>query len=160
TPAKGTIQTEVRATLSVDWSKAPTGTTQVPVTITGSDGTSVVVQAVVDNPAATRLAGFIESNGYVAIEADHYSRAVGGGGVTWQVIPDIGRTGNGVTPAPVTASPVTAGGSSPHLEYTATFFTTGPVTVWAYLSPRNNVFPQNTTDGLHYAVSIDDETPQ
>src|SRR5262249_4264592 len=35
TPAKGTIQTEVRATLSVDWSKAPTGTTQVPVTITG-----------------------------------------------------------------------------------------------------------------------------
>jgi hypothetical protein len=35
--------------------------------------------------------------------------------------------------------------------------TTGPVTVWAYLSPRNNVHP---TDGLSYAVSIDDGPPQ
>jgi len=38
-----------------------------------------------------------------------------------------------------------------------TLFTTGQVTVWAFLSPRNNVLP---TDGLHYAMSIDDEVPQ
>jgi hypothetical protein len=38
-----------------------------------------------------------------------------------------------------------------------TLTTTGPVKVSAYLSPRNNVFP---TSGLHYAVSIDGETPQ
>jgi len=38
-----------------------------------------------------------------------------------------------------------------------TLFTTGQVTVWAYLSPRANVRP---TDGLHYAVSIDDSPPQ
>jgi hypothetical protein len=31
------------------------------------------------------------------------------------------------------------------------------VTVWTYLSPRANVLP---TDGLHYAVSIDDAAPQ
>jgi hypothetical protein len=36
-------------------------------------------------------------------------------------------------------------------------FSTGPVTVSAYLSPRNNVLP---TPGLRYAVSVDDETPQ
>ena len=34
-----------------------------------------------------------------------------------------------------------------------TLTTTGPVKVTAYLSPRNNVLP---TDGLKYAVSIDD----
>ena len=34
-----------------------------------------------------------------------------------------------------------------------TLFTTGQVTVWAYVSPRANVFP---TDGLRYAISIDD----
>ncbi|MGK4002455.1 hypothetical protein WMF31_07520 [Sorangium sp. So ce1036] len=36
-------------------------------------------------------------------------------------------------------------------------FTGGRVTVWAYLSPRNNVLH---TDGLKYAVSIDDGQPQ
>ena len=160
TPASGQVTDEVRVTLSVDWSKAPTGTAQVPVTVTGSEGTSVTVQAVIDNPAGVQLAGFVESNGYVSVEADHYSSAVGAGGVTWQRIPDIGLTGSGMTPAPVTASTVTAGGSSPHLEYTVTLFTTGPVTVWAYLSPRANVFPAATTPGLRYAVSIDDDTPQ
>jgi len=35
--------------------------------------------------------------------------------------------------------------------------TTGPVTVWVYLSPRNNV---HNTDGLTYAVSLDGQPPQ
>jgi hypothetical protein len=34
-----------------------------------------------------------------------------------------------------------------------TLFTAGPVAVWAYLSPRNNVLSGN---GIRYAVSIDD----
>jgi len=158
-PSRGTVQSQVRATLSVDWSKAPAGTTQVPITINGPGGKSVVVQAPVVNPAvpARGLAGFVEANGYVSMEADHFSRAVGAGPVSWMRIPDIGRTGSGMTPVPVTASAVTPGGSSPRLEYTMTLFTTGQVTVWAYLSPRANVF---ATDGLKYAVSIDDEAPQ
>lgn len=36
-------------------------------------------------------------------------------------------------------------------------FTSGPIEVWAYLSPRNNVL---SGDGLRYAVSLDDEPPQ
>jgi hypothetical protein len=153
-PSGGRVTSQVRATVSVDWDRAPAGTTQVPITITGPGGSSVVVQAPVQNPAVphSRLAGFIEANGYVSIEADHYSNAVGSGSVSWSRIPDIGRTGSGMTPAPVTASRLTPGGSSPRLEYAITLFTTGQVTVWAYLSPRANVLP---TDGLHYAVSID-----
>ena len=57
----------------------------------------------------------------------------------------------------MTASSRTPGGNSPRLEYDMQFFTTGPVKVWAYLSPRNNVLP---TDGLRYAISIDGEAPQ
>jgi hypothetical protein len=155
TPSRGRVQSQVRATVSVDWSRAPSGTTQVPITITGPGGASVVVQAPLVNPAVSRgsLAGFIEANGYVSMEADHFSKAVGAAPVSWMRIPDIGRTGSGMTPAPVTAGRVTPGGSSPRLEYTMTLFSTGPVTVWAYISPRANVLP---TDGLHYAVSIDD----
>jgi len=158
-PSRGHVTSQVRATVSVDWSRAPHGTTAVPITITGPGGASVVVQAPVVNPAVPggRLAGFIEANGYVSMEADHFSRAVGAGPVSWMRIPDIGRTGSGMTPAPVTAARLTPGGASPRLEYAMTLFTTGQVTVWTYLSPRANVLP---TDGLHYAVSIDDAAPQ
>ncbi|HEX6523123.1 MAG TPA: glycosyl hydrolase 115 family protein [Streptosporangiaceae bacterium] len=158
-PGRGRVTSQVRATVTVDWSRAPAGTTQVPLTITGPGGTSVVVQAPVENPRVplTGLAGFIEANGYVSIEADHYSRAVRSGPTSWIRIPDIGRTGSGMTPVPVTASRLTPGGASPRLEYTMTLFTTGQVTVWAYLSPRANVLP---TDGLHYAISIDGASPQ
>jgi hypothetical protein len=158
-PDHGRVTSSVRATVNVDWSRAPAGTTQVPITVTGPGGASVVVQALADNPAVSSggLAGFIEANGYVSMEADHFSKAVGSAFVSWMRIPDIGRTGAGMTPAPVTAAAQTPGGGSPRLEYTLTLFTTGHVTVWAYLSPRANVLP---TDGLKYAISINDATPQ
>jgi hypothetical protein len=158
TPSSGRVDKQVRATLRVDWSRAPKGTTQVPVTVTGANGSAVVVRAIVNNVDLPRRAtGFVEANGYVSIEADHYSRAVGGSGVSWRRIPDIGRTGAGMTPSPVTAASQTPGANSPHLEYTVNLTTTGPVKVWAYLSPRNNV---RWTDGLKYAISIDDGAPQ
>lgn len=57
----------------------------------------------------------------------------------------------------LTAARQTPGGRSPRPEYRVSLFTTGPVTVYAYLSPRNNALP---TDGLTYAVSFDDAAPQ
>jgi hypothetical protein len=131
----------------------------VPITITGPGGSSVVVQAPIDNPGVprSRLAGFVEANGYVSMEADHFTRVVNSGTISWLRIPDIGRTGAGMTPFPVTAVSQTPGGASPRLEYTFTLFRTGRVTIWAFLSPRNNVLP---TDGLKYAISVDDQPPQ
>ncbi|MFE9783402.1 glycosyl hydrolase 115 family protein [Streptomyces sp. NPDC005775] len=156
---RGRVEQQDRITLRVDWDRAPKGLTEVPVTVTGPLGQAVVVKAVVDRPALSRsrLDGFVEANGYVSIEADHYSRAVAGGGISWQRIPDIGRTGAGMEPFPVTAPRQAPGGGSPRLEYRVSLFTTGPVTVHAYLSPRNNPLP---TDGLTYAVSLDDAPPQ
>src|SRR5581483_7080169 len=101
--------------------------------------------------------GFVEANGYLAMEAEHFTRAVSSGTVSWLRIPDIGRTGGGLTPVPVTAASQAPGGASPRLEYTMTLFTAGQVTVWAFLSPSNDVLP---TDGLKYAISVDDQPPQ
>ena len=159
TPPRGRVDTQVRVTVRVDWSRAPKGTSLVPITISGPGGSSVVVQAPIDNPDVprSRLAGFVEANGYVSILADHFTRAVHAGAVRWQRIPDIGRSGAGMTPFPVTAASQTPGGASPRLEYSMSLFTTGQVTVWAYLSPRNNILP---TDGLKYAVSVDGDAPQ
>ncbi|MFD7864299.1 glycosyl hydrolase 115 family protein [Streptomyces sp. NPDC059783] len=156
---RGRVTDQDRITLRVDWDRAPRGTTEVPITVTGPAGREVVVTAVVDRPALSgaRPEGFVEANGYVSIEADHVTRAVGGRGITWQRIPGIGRTGAGMEPFPVTAARQVPGGRGPRLEYRVTLFTTGPVTVHAYLSPRNNPLP---TDGLTYAVSFDDDAPR
>ncbi len=149
-PGRGTVDKEVRATVQVDWSRAPKGTTEVPLTVTGA-GRTVVVHAVVDNAVQRPKRGFVEANGYASMQADHATRVVG----DWQRIPDIGRDGAGMRPDPVTAPRREPDG--PRLEYAMNLTTTGPVTVWVYLSPRNNVHP---TDGLTYAVSLDGQPPQ
>ena len=158
-PSSGTVDKQTRATLNVDWHRAPAGTTQVPITVTGSEGTTVTVTATVFNPdrRTIRGDGFVEANGYVSIEADHYTRAVGSGAISWARVADIGRTGSGMQAVPITAPSQTPGGSSPRLEYAMTLFTSGSVTVWAYLSPRNDVLRGT---GLSYAISFDDQTPQ
>ncbi len=150
--SRGTVTKEVRAFVHVDWSRAPKGVTRVPITVSGPQG-SVEVTAVVDNRAQHPRRGYVEAGGYVSIPAEQPSRVVG----DWLRIPDIGRDGDGMQPTPVTAPRVVPGGDSPRLEYTVNLTTTGPVTVWVYLSPRNNVHP---TDGLSYAVSLDGAPPQ
>jgi glycosyl hydrolase family 115 (putative glucuronidase)/glycosyl hydrolase family 115 len=141
TPSAGTVRDQVRAVITVDWRRAPRGVTSVPITITGA-GTTTVVPVSIENPTL-RPAGFLEANGYVAIEADHYRRKSG----NWLLLPGIGKTGNGLLSLDGTG----------RLDYPITLTSSGPVTVTAYLSPRNNTRP---TDGLKYAVSIDGATPQ
>jgi hypothetical protein len=160
TPTSGTVEDEQRLWVSVDWEQAPTGAQRALITITGPEGRQVVVQAEVFNPASPardEVTGFVESNGYVSMEADHYSEAVGAGAVTWQRIPNLGRTGSAMTPFPVTAERQTPGGDSPHLAYRVYIHEPSAVELQAYLSPS---FDFTGTDGLRYAVSFDDAAPQ
>jgi hypothetical protein len=95
---------------------------------------------------------------YAALDAENYTQAVNAGPITWQRLPDLGRTAGAVTAMPTNVAPTAApGGSSPHLEYRISLPQAGPVTVSAYLAPTLDF--TNTT-GLRYAVSIDDEAPQ
>jgi hypothetical protein len=108
--------------------------------------------------AAAPKASADDKPNYVSLDADHYALAVNAGPITWQRLPDLGRTAGAVTAMPVTAAPTaTPGGASPHLEYRITLAQAGPVTVQAYLAPTLDF--TNTT-GLRYAVSLDDEVPQ
>ena len=156
----GKLDTEQRLWVSVDWAKAPTGKHRVPISITSKTGVPVTVNAVIDNPVLPRpnaVNGFMESNGYVSMEAGHFSRAVNQGPVHWETIPDIGRTGSGVMVSPVTTASVTPGGNSPRLEYQVYLSDSGTMQVSTYLSPTLNF---NDNKGLRYAISFDDEQPQ
>jgi hypothetical protein len=160
---RGTVRAEQRIAVDVDWSDAPTGTSIVPITISSPDagGRSFVMRAVVRNPASPRreaVHGFVGSNGYVAMEAEHYSRAVAPTPGRWTRIPDLGRTLSGIIAEPVTMASRVPGGDGPRLEYRIFLFDSGAVTVRVHLSPALNF--SGAAHGLRYGVSIDDEPPQ
>jgi hypothetical protein len=158
--AQKKVALEERLWVSVDWDSAPTGESRVPITITGPNQVKVVVQAVVKNPVMPtpdQINGFVESDGYIAIDAENYTNAINSSSVSWLVIPNLGRTGSAITPMPVTTPSQTAGAASPHLEYRIYFFSTGEVNVKAYLSPIQNF---THGEGLHLAISFDNEQPQ
>jgi len=158
--AQNEVEMEERLWVSVDWNKTPTGEYRVPITISGPNKVKVIVQALVKNPEipeSDQINGFIESNGCISIDAENYTNAVNSSLINWLVIPNLGRTASAITPMPVTAPSQTAEEASPHLEYRVNFFSTGEVNVRIYLSPIQNF---THGEGLHLAVSFDDEQPQ
>lgn len=89
---------------------------------------------------------FEERDGYVSIEAEHYTRSSDGPQAQWCIIPELGRTLSGITPQPATAST-----EGMWLEYDMELATEGPVEVVLRFSPTLNY----NVDGLRYAVSFD-----
>jgi hypothetical protein len=100
---------------------------------------------------------FMDKNGYIAIEAEHFNRQIGSSKINWVVIPDYGNTLSGVEPSPVTANRVQPGQNTPHLEYDINLKDTGTIAVTTCVSPTLDF---RNKDGLFYAVSIDNEQPQ
>ena len=103
----GRIEKQQRLWVQVDWKKAPPGTRKVPITVTGPSGQTISFFVMINNykraGKKNSYKGFVETNGYVSMEASHYTRAVNKHPVHWQMIPGIGRTGSGMTIMPVTA---------------------------------------------------------
>ena len=143
----------------MDWSKAPQGLASGEVKITGT-GATVTVKINAFNPAEpTRrsLAGFVEADGCVSIEAEHYTAKSNSGANRWIKIPGYGHTLSAMrTDGPVDTQ-TKPGKDSPRLEYKMYLFTTGKVEVDATVGPTLNFMPGR---GLRYAVSFDDEAPQ
>ncbi|SDU27740.1 Glycosyl hydrolase family 115 [Verrucomicrobium sp. GAS474] len=98
--------------------------------------------------------------GTLAMEAEHYARAMDRGPGRWTVIDGLARSGNavGVLPATdfVAIPPESIATQAPGLEYDVETRLSGPVTVTLYCLPTHAVYPGRK---LRYAVAIDDEKP-
>ena len=156
-PANGKVTDVTRLEIGVDWSAAPAGTSMATVTLEGPDGETRSLQLPVEKPEIPQLAGFVETDRHVAIEAPHFSRALSSLGIEWKVLPKFGRTLGGVTTFPVTAPVQQPGGGSPHLEYDVHLTSTGELTVEFHCAPSLNF---QSGDGLRFAVSLDDGPPE
>ena len=158
--SRGRVEQEKRVWVSVDWRHAPEGEGRGSVRISSSSGENVTVKVDAFRPAVPereKLHGFAEANGYVSIEAAHYTKKVDGASARWENIDDLGRTLSAVTVFPVAAESLLPGQDAPYLEYKMYLFHTGSVTVEAILDPTLDFVPGR---GLRYAVSIDNEKPQ
>lgn len=101
--------------------------------------------------------GFAEAHGYIAMEAEHYSRKQDSSLAHWTVLPDHGRTLSAMTILPVTAPSVASPRESPVLEYRVWLGTTGAVEVTSFVSPCLNFSPER---GVRLAVAFDGEPPR
>ncbi len=158
--SRGPVARETRVWVSGDWKIVPGGVNRGSITVSGPNDRKVVLTVPLLNPAEPSrdsVAGFVETNGCVSMEAEHYTRTVESEGMHWQLLPDFGRTLSGMTPSPVTAASQSLSPNGMRLEYRIYLFHNGPVSVDAYLAPTQK-FLQG--DGFRYGISFDDETPQ
>jgi hypothetical protein len=153
------INKEQRIWINVNWPLVPYGTHRIPITINGPNKKEVIVFAILKKMKVPGIATktYVESNGYISMEADQFSKAVHEKDGRWEKIQDIGRTGNGITYWPPVQHATHFEQKAAHLEYNLYTIDSGSTKVMVYCSPT---LPFNESAGLQYAVSFDDETPQ
>jgi hypothetical protein len=156
----GTVTQDHRLWISIDWSQAPVGSASGSVKVTGAAAEPVLVQVKLRNPSASERAstrGFVEADGYVAIEAAHYTARRDTATARWVLLPDHGRTGSAMTVFPVTAPRASPPQDSPCLEYALYLFSAGRVELALQLSPALNYDPERS---VQIGVSFDQDPPQ
>jgi hypothetical protein len=155
----GEVKDQTKLWVSIDWKKAQKTMATGNVIISGT-GHEVSVAVNVINPTAVTpktLKGFIEENGYVSIEAAHYTRLTNDGTRRWLNIQDYGRTLSGMrATAPLDFPDTGLVKNAPCIEYKMFLFDSGKVDVQGIFGPTLNFDPAR---GLHYAVSFDDQPP-
>jgi hypothetical protein len=156
----GTIEKEKRIWVSVDWLKAPAGAATGAIKISSANGEVTVAVNSFNpaEPARDAVQGFVEGEGFVSIEPEHFTKKTDAGENRWIKIQDYGRTLSGMRATqPVDAPSATPGKDSPCLEYQMYLFSTGVMRVVTITSPTLNFVPGR---GLRLAVSFDEEPPQ
>ena len=110
---------------------------------------------------AKNSGAFVERDGFVSMEAGHFTRNAERSGTAWRVVEGLGRTGRAVTIFPANAASITnvaaLAVSSPCLEYEFTSASTGAVMATVYCVPVHQLYPGR---GARFAVALDDATPQ
>jgi hypothetical protein len=156
----GTISTEKRIAINIDWNKIPAGTQSGTLKISGA-GTEVKASISVFNPVLQQsgiIKGFVEAEGCVSMEAEHYTSINNTTDRKWEKIEDYGRTLSGMRATAVTDAPsAIPGKNAPCLEYGMQLFSSGVIGIRLILSPTLNFLPDRD---LKIGLSIDEEDPR
>lgn len=155
---EGMIIKENRIWVNIDWDAAPKGEqVEGKIIISGSEGTTIPLEVNLFNPTEpTResLVGFMETDGYISIEAENYTNKIDACDASWEVIPEYGRTKSSMAVFPVTTPSVTPPEGSPCLEYQVYVVNPGELHVKTLVAPTLNFIPDQ---GVRIGISFDDQ---
>ncbi|MEP6674429.1 MAG: glycosyl hydrolase 115 family protein [Ferruginibacter sp.] len=157
---KGRIDSsDRRIWISINQAKLPKGNQQAEITISSSTG-KVLVKVNAFSPVSgnkNNIKGFVESAGFISIEAEHFAKNIANGNREWLKIEDYGLTLSGMrATAPANAAAAKPGMDAPCLEYPLYLFSSDTAEITLITSPLLNVMPDRD---IKLAVSIDDGTP-
>lgn len=156
---KGNVKTEVPISVSIDWEQLPEGVSEGAIVVRGTGWQSARI-AVTANKLTAKLRrqakGYVEADGYIAIDAANFIKSKKVDGVEWQEIPGHGRTNSSISPYPISDASFQKLKNAPYVEYPVTFFSEGTVELQTVLAPSLPFIPGR---GLRYAVAIGDEKP-
>ena len=150
----GMVESEETVKVHIDWKTAPSGTVQGLVTVTPQGESPLTVElTALTHAGVTRenAEGFVESDGYVAIDAADTTGRGRDGLEHWEELPGYGETRSAMTIFPVTSASNT--NLAADLEYRMYLYDEGAFTMQAVLAPTLNFVPGR---GLRFAVSVDD----
>lgn len=151
--------TDQRIFVSVDWSKLPSDLVgQIDdghILIQGSDGANVTVSApiFVPLPVDDDYHGFVQGDGYVVMEAAHFSHNASAEGYAWEEMEGYGRTFSGLEMFPTDFQNFTVG-QGPSLTYDFWTHDSGKAEINVQIGPSLNFISGKQ---LSFGVQLDDQ---
>ena len=152
---KGTIDQQERIKVEINWSKAPQGLHTSIIFISGT-GKSIPIKIKTNNAKKEGIEGFIENNGFIAMDAAHFSNKYEPDNFKWKVVENLGKTKSAVISLPIKKGRIELNENSPKLSYNVNFENTGTVKVHLYFSPTINY---SIREGMYFGLSFDNENP-
>jgi hypothetical protein len=157
----GTVYTDDRVWIGVDKDKAQSGINTATLAVERiSDGEVVERDSAVitfnNNSSVLGEKTYAEADGYVSIEAEHFSNAVGINDYKWQIEKDFGRSGDSLKAYPnhgICSENPTMDNTA-YVEYNAYFENTGNFDVDIYRIPT-----LNERGSVRFAIGVDDNAP-
>jgi len=138
----------------------PYGRHDGAITVNGTDSEVKVILSAFNPalPQAATLKGFVEADGYVSIEAEHFTALKNTEARYWELIEGYGRTLSAMRASAFTdAPPATPGKDSPCLEYQIYLFSTGQSELVLHVAPSLNFLPGRD---FKLGISFDDGAPE
>lgn len=159
----GTVADDDRIYIGADLSKAENGENGADIIFTRKIGDTAIqtvnVNVTLDNTdISAEEKTYIESDGYVSIEAEHYTESVKNGEYEWKIEKDFGINGDSVKAYPDTAKTVATPNkdNSAYLEYDVYFTSSGTFDIDVYRMPTLN---ELSGASMRCDIGVDDSAP-
>jgi hypothetical protein len=153
---KGQVEVTKTLQVKIDWSKVKTGLNvgEVHVQGTGWGGAKIKVSAV--KPKTEPTSGFVEADGYIALDAASATVQGNNKHSWWQLIPGHGRGAASMAAMTELDYQTKDVGKAPYLEYPLYFHSTGEFTLHSVIAPTLDLVPGR---GLRFAVALNNGEP-